>query len=143
MEVGPVLAVIGSVLTIAGLPGFLVWYALWHARRKHTLRHQERMAMIEKGIYDPSKDPELAIRRVERGIRDPEKFLLAGFILGALGLAMLIPFVAGRWDIVAASFASFMPLLVAASLIGFYFVLRHKPVNLSSSSAPNKRSRQP
>jgi hypothetical protein len=73
------------ILTSLGLfamVAVVVWLRLAYWMKGQAARHEERMKLIEKGIYDPSAFADTPTRK--------EKALLYGILLSTIGLALLV-----------------------------------------------------
>ena len=88
---------------------------MWKTK-KDASRHEEAMAMIEKGIYvtPPMQEP----------LYRKERYLLAGIILGMIGLAfVLVFFMVPPHDREVPLFPGVVALFVGLGIIAFYGVL--------------------
>ena len=97
--------------------GFVIWLSVTRKSKRDEQRHQEAMAMIEKGIYEPPPVQEPVYRK--------ERYLLAGIILSGLGLAFLLYF-AVFLEVNEALIAAFLFLFPGLGLVGFYRLLEKK-----------------
>lgn len=97
--------------------GFVIWLSVTRRSKRDAQRHEEVMAAIEKGIYTPPSVPEPVYRK--------ERYLLAGIILSALGLAVLIYF-AFLLEVNEALILAFLFLFPGLGLMGFYRFLAKK-----------------
>ncbi len=80
-----VLVPIVAILMAFGTPVLIVLLVLRYRRNANKQRHQERMAMIEKGIYDPAlADEPTAKERVPSA----QRMAVWGMILGFSGVGL-------------------------------------------------------
>ena len=94
--------------------GLAIWLFVKLRSKRNTERHEEAMAMIEKGIYEPPPVQEPVYRK--------ERYLLAGIILSGVGLAFLLYFTFFLREN-EAFIAAFLFLFPGLGLFGFYRVL--------------------
>lgn len=111
--------------------GFAIWLFVELRSKRNTEKHEENMAMIEKGNYAPPPVPKPVYRK--------EYYLLAGIILSGIGLAFLLSFafVLREEGMVIASFLFLFPGL---GLLGFYRVLSKKEEREERNNAPKENS---
>ncbi len=73
-----------GLLFFLAVIGFVIWLSATRKSKQDALKHEEAMAMIEKGIYEPLPVQEPVYRK--------EYYLLAGIVLSMVGLAFLLCF---------------------------------------------------
>ena len=104
-----------AIITTMGLIAILIVLYFMMLIRKARQRHEEAMALIERGQYDPGllAEPEKRFRK--------ETFLLAGIIFLAIGIAVLI----GLWvmEQINGIIAGLIPCFIGVGLLIFYAIL--------------------
>ena len=93
------------------LVGFAIWLFVKLRSKRNTEKHEENMAMIEKGIYEPLPEQKAIYRK--------ERYLLAGIVLSMVGLAFLLSFAFALRE-EGMIIASFLFLFPGLGLLGFY-----------------------
>jgi purine-cytosine permease-like protein len=104
-------SIISSFAFFIGLA--IIWYLF--ASKRNKQRHEEIIALIEKGEYDP------ALFEHKWKYRE-EMFLLSAIILIALGVALLIgvPIASKKLDGII---AGLIPFFIGWGLLVFYYIL--------------------
>ena len=104
--------------------GFVIWLSATRKRKRDEQRHEEVMAMVEKGIYEPLPEQE-SVYRKEGYVLAGTILLLLGVVLSAAGLALLLYFfaLAARSEFFLAGLLCLFPGL---SLMGSYPFLAKK-----------------
>jgi len=105
---------VGFIALFGFLATPIVLYSVFLIR-KGRQRHEEAMALIEKGLYDPAllAEPEKRYRK--------EMFLLAGIIFLAIGIAISIGLlIIGEIDGII---GGLIPCFIGVGLIIFYTIL--------------------
>jgi hypothetical protein len=106
-----------STIAFFGTLALILYWVISARRKQANERHEEVLAMIDKGIYEPPPQVEPVYRK--------ERYLLRGIILGTVGLGLVVYYVfEPRLDWVAG--IGLPLLLVGAGFILFYRVLAKK-----------------
>ena len=111
--------------------GFAIWLFVKLRSKRNTERHEEVLAMIEKGIYEPPpvQEPEYWKELYLFGIT----LLVTGIILSATGLAFLLyTLTFGKSEFFL---AGLLCLLTGLSLMGSYRFLAKKAQREESNNA--------
>jgi len=85
----PIVAILGTI-GIFFLPfltlGFIVWLIIKAVSRRREREHEERMAMIQRGI-NPTPEPGAFEPETNRS----DRLLVAGIIIAVIGLMLVLP----------------------------------------------------
>ncbi len=108
--------IVGIIATF-GTMAFILYWVISAQRKQATEKHDEVIAMIEKGIYQPPPQVEPVYRK--------ERYLLRGIVLSAIGLGLAVYYAfEPQQDWIAS--IGFPLLLVGAGFILFYRFLAKK-----------------
>ena len=107
--------IVAIITTMGVITTPLVLHFIFSMREARQ-KHEEAMALIEKGLYDPAllAEPERKYRK--------ETFLLIGIIFLAIGIAIFIGLlIIGQID---GLIGGLIPCFIGVGLIVFYAILR-------------------